>query len=71
MPHRQSCEVDPNFTIYLKEVKTMSSNCINWFGLQEADATKVLLLHKIDNLAAVNTHSNTKHKQKCITDYFG
>lgn len=41
-------------------MQTMLSNCINWFEMQEkADATQVLFLHRIRNLAAMK--AQTKH----------
>lgn len=51
------------------EAETMLSKCIDWFEMQEeANATQVLLLRKIRNIAAQKARASKK--QKKMTDYF-
>lgn len=56
-------------TVSHSDAETMLSKCIVWFEKQEeADATQLLLLRKIRNIAAVK--SRASKKQKKISDYF-
>ena len=64
-----------NFVLDLKpptshtNAEAMLSKCIDWFEVQEeANATQVLLLRKIRNMAAQKARESKK-KQK-MTDYF-
>ncbi|XP_025197548.1 jerky protein homolog-like [Melanaphis sacchari] len=51
------------------EVEAMLLKCIDWFEVQEeANATQVLLLRKIRNIAAQKARASKK--QKKMTDYF-
>lgn len=49
---------------------TFFSKCINSFAMQvKVHTAQVLLLRRIRKLAAIK--AQLKHKQKCITVYFG
>jgi hypothetical protein len=51
------------------EAGTMLSKCNEWFeGQEEANATQVLLLRKVRNIAAQKARASMK--QKKMTDYF-
>lgn len=51
------------------EAESMLSKCIDWFETQdEANATQILLLRKIRNIAAQK--ARVSKKQKKMTDYF-
>lgn len=60
---------EPKPTTTHAEVETMLTKCMDWFELQEeANATQLLLLRKIRNIAAQKARASKK--QKKITDFF-
>jgi hypothetical protein len=51
------------------EAETMLSKCTEWFeGQEEANATQILLLRKVRNIATQKARASKK--QKKMTDYF-